>query len=71
MTDEKRSYLISELKSVKYDEFASASSQINTVNKFNDKYAWNVTDSVIIQAKGNAPTSEWVATDNSITIVPN
>ena len=70
MSKEKPYYLVSELKSVTRDELEYFGSEINTTDKFDGKYVWDVTDSVIVQAKGNSSNSEWIATDNSITIVP-
>lgn len=70
MSEEKQSYLVSELKSVTHNELKYVGSEINTTDKFDGKYVWDVTDSVIVKAKGKSPDSEWIATDNSITIVP-
>lgn len=49
---------------------ASATSAINTVNKFNGKKVWDTTNKRLMRSSGSAPTSPWNVMDGSGTITP-
>ena len=49
---------------------ASITSTINTVNKYNGLFIWDLTNHRMMRADGSAAADKWYVVDGSVSVTP-
>lgn len=71
MTITKASWGIIDTQSVSAANIASATSTINTVNKYAGLYIWDSTNNRLMRSSGSLATSAWYVVDGSTSVTPS